>query len=152
MATILVVEDESLLLGLICSVLRLDGHTIIEASDPLDALALANAGRASIDLVFTDITMKPISGLELTRRLRQGGIDIPVLFMSGYPSIASAITVGGQNFTVLDKPFSAAELRRTVKTYLTKNCAVPPTSVRAFLRNRAAQPTLPKVSSPGNSQ
>ena len=72
MAHILVIEDEFVLFGLISSTLRLEGHTIIEASDPMDALSIVDKRIHEIDLVLTDVEMNPISGLEFVKRIGVG--------------------------------------------------------------------------------
>ena len=120
MATILVVEDDLILLGLIASTLRQDGHIIIETNDPLAALAVANDRKQDIDLILTEVSTKPISGLELATRLVRQKISIPVLFMSGFHSVAGVLTRSLGERTLIEKPFTAPELKKAVKNFLSR--------------------------------
>jgi CheY-like chemotaxis protein len=82
MARILVIEHDLNLLNLISSVLRQDGHTVTETSDPTEALAIAERQPKDFDLILTDVELHPISGFEFVRRLTIKGIHIPTQFMS----------------------------------------------------------------------
>jgi DNA-binding NtrC family response regulator len=114
MANILLIDDEPVLLDLISNTLRLDGHDVNAISNPLVALASQSAVKTPIDLVVTDIDMKPISGFELVKRLSKEGFSGPVLFMSGYPALAAAVAESLGDRTVLEKPFTSAQLRAAV--------------------------------------
>jgi DNA-binding NtrC family response regulator len=120
MARILVIDDEVVMLGLISSTLRQDGHIITETSDPIDALSIVDQYRQEIDLVLTDVETKPISGFEFVKRITQRGIDIPVLFMSDYPSLAEVISSTLGKGAVIEKPFTASDLRRSVARFLAR--------------------------------
>ncbi len=119
-ATILVIEDEIVLLGLISATLRLDGHTILETSNPLEGLEIAKERESEINLVLADVTMTPISGLVFATRLAQQGSHIPMLFMSGHPSLGIHITASLGEGAFIEKPFTAPELRKAVKKSLAK--------------------------------
>jgi DNA-binding response OmpR family regulator len=120
MATILVIEDELILLGLISSTLRQDGHVVIEASDPMEALSVANDRKQEINLILTEVSTKPITGLELATRLVRQKIPIPVLFMSGFHSVAGVLTRSLGERTLIEKPFTAPELKKAVKNFLSR--------------------------------
>jgi CheY-like chemotaxis protein len=80
-ATILVADGDASLLGLLVVVLHLAGHTVLQASDGAEALAVAERERP--DLVLSEVTMPQLSGVELAERLRarQDGYCPPVLLM-----------------------------------------------------------------------
>jgi CheY-like chemotaxis protein len=80
MAAILIVEDRPIDRRFLAAVLRSGGHTVVEASDGVDALALI--ARASPDLIISDILMPTIDGYELVRRIREfpEHASIPVIF------------------------------------------------------------------------
>jgi len=118
MANILVIDDEAVLLGLIASALRLDGHTVRALSDPLEALEGAGDAEFPIDLLVTDIGMRPISGFEVLQRLVKRGIRCKALFMSGYPAMTGAVSAGLGPHALLEKPFTAQELRSAVSKAL----------------------------------
>jgi DNA-binding NtrC family response regulator len=123
-AHILVVDDENIVLNLIATVLRTDGHTVTALSDP--SLASDCFNIAAIDLILTDVTMKPISGFELVKRLTILGFDGRVLFMSGFSNLSAAISQSLGERALLEKPFTAMELRKAVKCILSGTKAKAP--------------------------
>jgi len=120
MANILVVEDEVMVLDLIASTLRLDGHSVAGLTNPLAALDVSACER-SIDLLLTDIEMRPISGFELVKRLSKMGLTSPVLFMSGYPALAGAVANSLGRTWIIQKPFTAGQLRAAVRSAFTNH-------------------------------
>src|SRR5260370_33959350 len=69
MAAILIVEDRPIDRRFLGTLLKSAGHTVIEASDGLEALALAS--RTLPDLVISDILMPTLDGYELVRQMRE---------------------------------------------------------------------------------
>jgi DNA-binding NtrC family response regulator len=123
-AHILVVDDEDIVLDLLATVLRSDGHTVTAFSDP--SLASDCLDIAAIDLILTDVTMTPFSGFELVKRLTILGFDGQVLFMSGFSNLYAAISQSLGERAVLEKPFTAMELRKAVNRILSGTKAKVP--------------------------
>ena len=119
MANIFVIDDEQVLLDLIAATLRLDGHRVTAFENPLSFIE--SAGNLLIDLLVTDVEMKPINGFEVVKRLAQKGFTGPVLFMSGffYPQNVYSGTLSQR--MVLEKPFTSGQLRAAVREALTKS-------------------------------
>ena len=112
---ILIVEDDEVLLGLLSSLLRREGHEVREATSAIAALEILEAEKERCDLVLTDFEMKPMNGLQLVNRIVQRSPSMKILFMSAYPTAAHAI---GERFgpgCLLLKPFPAQELIRKIK-------------------------------------
>jgi CheY-like chemotaxis protein len=114
-ATILVVDDEEAITGLISAILTKDGYSVQIACNGVDGLRAAHACRP--DLIFMDITMPDMDGYEATQRLKadQSLKEIPVIFLTG----KSASEDGGRAFatgglTYMRKPFTAQQLRDIV--------------------------------------
>jgi two-component system OmpR family response regulator len=128
MANIMVIDDEALLLDLISNTLRLDGNTVISMADPLAAIDYLNSGQPVVDLLLTDIDMKPISGFELVKRLVKNHFDSPVVFLSGYSGLSAVVADSMGVRSLLEKPFTAKELRSVVRNSLAR---VKPKSTRA---------------------
>jgi two-component system cell cycle sensor histidine kinase/response regulator CckA len=126
MANILVIDDESLVLDLISATLRRDGHNVTAMADPLAAIDAFINGRLAIDLLLTDVSMSPISGFEIFKRMLSAGFDGPVLFMSGYSALSGAIVGSLGERAIIEKPFTAAELRAAVGRAVAKIKAKPP--------------------------
>jgi CheY-like chemotaxis protein len=121
MANILAIDDEPVLLALISATLRQDGHDVVAMTDPLAAVDCFIAGRVKVDLLLTDVTMIPISGFEMLKRLTNLGFDGPALFMSGYSALSGFIVGSLGARAVIEKPFTAARLRAAVTKALAKN-------------------------------
>jgi CheY-like chemotaxis protein len=119
MAFILIVEDDEVLLGLLSSLLRREGHEVREANSALIALEILEAEKDRCDLVLTDFEMKPMNGLQLVNRIVQKSPTMKILFMSAYPTVAHAIEERFGADALLLKPFPAPELVRKIKKALT---------------------------------
>jgi two-component system OmpR family response regulator len=114
MANIFIIDDEPVLLELISRTLRLDGHSVRTFSNPLSVFDSSANVRPGIDLVLTDVNMKPITGFEVARRLTQAGFTGPVIYMSGYATASGDDIEAFDHHPVIGKPFTCAELRAAV--------------------------------------
>lgn len=118
--TVMVVEDESLLLNLALTVLEEQGYTVLAATNGEDALRLAaEHGDKTIHLLVTDVMMPQMNGMELAKRLRASRPEMRTLYVSGYTD--DAITKTGDvevSVTFLRKPFSLSELATKVRYVL----------------------------------
>ena len=139
MAHILVIENEDVLLGLISSTLRSEGHLLIETSDAIEALSIVVQRKQEVDLVLLDVELKPISGFEFVKRMAQKGIDIPALFISGYSGVTGVIASTLGKGAVIEKPFTASALRQSVAKFLAK-INRRSTAIGALPRSAAAGP------------
>ncbi len=141
--TVLVVEDEEGVRGVVHAALSLSGYRVIALSDPLSALKMIQEGRPRIDLVVSDVVMPGMSGPEMVRRMRGERGDLDILFISGYPADELGPGSGFENIPDADflmKPFSTAVLAGKVRALLDR-------------RRRAAAPpaALPRHPEPGGS-
>src|SRR5205085_4979508 len=105
-ATVLLVEDNDQVREFAESLLAELDYDVVSA--PSAEAALETLGRQSVDLLFTDVMMPGMSGLELAERARQLRPALPVLLASGY----SEEMAGGSAmfFETLAKPYGAATL------------------------------------------
>jgi CheY-like chemotaxis protein len=111
MASILLVDDDELLRGVLAKALVLGGHAVIQASDGKAAMKLAQT--QAIDLVITDIVMPVQEGLETIMGLRREHPGLPIIAMSGGATnsklyLQIAAKVGARR--MLSKPFSPGQL------------------------------------------
>ena len=114
--TILLAEDEPSLRQLMARVLRTQGYTVLEATDGHEALTLAQANGAKIQLLLTDVIMPGLSGKTLAEWLGQVNPAVRVLFISGYinnNAVRDAMSRPGTFF--LQKPFNPLDLTKRVR-------------------------------------
>ena len=112
--TILVVDDESLVLTMAETILSDFGYKVLTANSGESALALLAQTGMKVDLVITDLVMPGMGGRELVDRIRQATSRLPVLCMSGYV-MPGANPAGADS---LQKPFTSKQLLSKVKAAL----------------------------------
>ena len=117
--TILLVEDDEMVRTLVRETMESSGYRVLEASDPLEARAVAADCRSAIQLLITDVIMPKASGPELAKELVRICPGLKVLYMSGYTDQAiSRRGVRRREVAFLPKPFSPAELTAKVRDVL----------------------------------
>jgi len=115
-STILVVEDDRALVGMIAALLGEDGHEIVTAYD--GETALRRHAEESPDLVILDRKLPKISGDEVCKRIRASSTT-PILMLTGERGAderAKLLDLGADDY--LEKPFSGRELRSRVRALL----------------------------------
>ena len=106
--SVLLVEDDDDVGQFASTLLSEVGHTVIRAANALEALDLLRAQPERFDLVFTDVIMPGMNGVELAREIRSRWPGLPVALTSGYSrELASQ---GHHDFELLHKPYSVQEL------------------------------------------
>jgi CheY-like chemotaxis protein len=117
--TILVVEDEDILLKLVRSTLQQGGYQVLTASNGVEALEVFDHNSDRIRLILTDIVMPQMGGRRLVERLLESGANAKILFMSGYTDdVVIKDELLGDGIPLLHKPFSPAELIAKVREVL----------------------------------
>ena len=123
--TVLVVEDEILILKLTGKVLEELGYTVLLANTPDKAMRLAKEHTGEIHLAVADVVLPEMNGRELVKRLQSIHPNLKALFMSGYT--ASVIARRGlldEGALFLQKPFSKKELADKARIALGKEMAI----------------------------
>ena len=113
-ATVLVVDDESLLLTMAETILSDFGYKVLTAGNGQKALQILAQPGSKVDLIVTDLVMPGMGGRELIERVRQQGIEVPIMCTSGYVLPEDKQTSAGY----LQKPFTSTELLAKVKSVL----------------------------------
>ncbi len=121
--TILLVEDEQSILKLTTMMLKHSGYNVLSASNPIEALNIANSNSNNnnnkINLLVTDIIMPDMNGYELSKKILDIYPDIKILFMSGYTAnIISAKDFYENEVNFIQKPFSIEEMKLKVRESL----------------------------------
>jgi PAS domain S-box-containing protein len=117
--TILLVEDEPAVRGLVHETLRLHGYTVLEARHGIEALMTGAKHQGPIHLLLTDVVMPQMSGPEVAEKIQVVRPGIKVLFMSGYPD-HPIFEQGGitRDASFLPKPFTPNVLAKKVRDVL----------------------------------
>ena len=116
--TILVADDEPLVLDLARTILRRGGYRVLAAQNGAEALELF-FGSQQVDLVLTDVVMPSMSGPQLVHRIRERKADVRCIFMSGYTSEQiKEKGAGDPGCDYLRKPFTPAMLLSMVRRQL----------------------------------
>jgi DNA-binding NtrC family response regulator len=120
MATILVVDDELGIRGLLSEILSDEGHTVELAENAAQARAARD--RLAVDLVLLDIWMPDVDGISLLKEWGANGqLSMPVIMMSGHGTIDTAVEAtkfGAAAF--LEKPITLQKLLRAVEQALVR--------------------------------
>jgi len=117
MPTILVVEDEESIAEPMVENLEFEGYEVLDARDGNRGLELALSGRA--DLVLLDIMLPGVNGYEICRRMREEGIDIPVIMLTARGEEADKVRgldIGADDY--LTKPVGILELMARIRAAL----------------------------------
>jgi CheY-like chemotaxis protein len=123
METILLVEDEDVVRGLVDQSLQSFGYRVVAASTPHEALAAADLH--DFDLLVTDVVMPEMNGRELAELLEATRPGLRVLYTSGYAShvlLEDGVLSETTNF--LQKPFALDALARKVREVLDADALV----------------------------
>jgi CheY-like chemotaxis protein len=108
--TVLLVDDEDLLLTMGQMILSSYGYRVITANNGTKALEWLQRPEPRIDLMITDLVMPGMSGKELIDQARKVAPDVKILYTSGYVQPGAS-----ERSTYLQKPFSSQDLLRKVK-------------------------------------
>ena len=112
-ANILVVDDEPKICQFLETLLQREGHRVTSVHRGTDALARIE--QETYDLIITDLKMPGIDGLELVSRVKAIQSTIPVVMVTGYATVETAVKAmrhGADDYVT--KPFNLDELRKVV--------------------------------------
>ena len=117
MPRLLVVDDDTVTCRLLADVFKRDGYTVIGETDP--RRALARVTDEPVDLAILDVQMPEMDGLALLRGLRARLPDLPVVIMTAFGSIDSAVqAIASGAVDYVSKPMDVEEIRATVRRAL----------------------------------
>ncbi len=109
--SVLLVEDDEDIRGIVSEVLMRAGWRVVSADTGASALAVLRDGEcADVDLVISDVVMPDGGGGELYREVRRVAPTLPFLFISGYPKESLDLMVGDTCVGFLSKPFAPDDL------------------------------------------
>ncbi len=112
--TILVIDDDSGVRQIFNDSLSEIGYEVSAVGSPCAGLDIIK--KESIDLIITDIMMPEMSGIDFLRSVRSKNADLPVVMITGHPSVDVAVQAmkeGASDF--ISKPFNLAHARLVIK-------------------------------------
>ena len=105
MSSILIIDDEPGIRTVLRDVLEDEGYTVLAAED--GAQGLAELAASSVDLVFLDVWLPNMGGIEVLKRIREQYPDVEVIMISGHANISLAVQATKMGaFDFLEKPLS----------------------------------------------
>ena len=117
--TVLVVEDDEIMLSLTRQLLESNGYSVLEAKDAKSAIEVTQSHPEKIDLLLTDVVMRAMNGPELVKEVRALHPGVKVVFMSGDTGeLISQHQELEHEIPLLEKPFSRAALWKILDTAL----------------------------------
>jgi two-component system OmpR family response regulator len=128
---ILVVDDEPSIVDAVSTALRYEGFEVSQAESGREALRVA--GEVEPDLIVLDWMLPDLNGLEVGRRLREQGVQTPILFLTAKDAVENkveALRAGGDDYVT--KPFSLAEVVARVHAILRRTAGALPGDVLRF--------------------
>jgi two-component system response regulator MprA len=122
---VLVVDDDLAVRDSLARTLKFEGHDVETAGDGRDALAVIREREP--DAVILDVSMPVLDGLETCRRLRAGGVLVPVLMLTARDSVGDRVAgldAGADDYLV--KPFALQELLARLRALLRRSVISAP--------------------------
>jgi PAS domain S-box-containing protein len=119
--TILIIEDEELLLAMVRLRLVSHGYCVIEASDGENALDVFTRHHKEIALVLSDLGLPKMSGIDVFKKMKEIDATVQVIFASGFfePQLKSELEqLGAKGFIM--KPYKTDQLLRIIREVLEK--------------------------------
>jgi DNA-binding NtrC family response regulator len=86
---VLVIDDEIHMCESLCEILESEGLEALHSTDPVEALGTLSD--KSVDLVFLDIKMPEMSGIDLLKYMKAVAPAVPVIIITGYPSVDNIV-------------------------------------------------------------
>ncbi|PHV68604.1 response regulator transcription factor [Williamsia muralis] len=128
---ILVVDDDRAVRESLRRSLTFNGYTVLTAGDGVEALEKINSDRP--EAVVLDVMMPRLDGLEVCRRLRSTGDDLPILVLTARDSVSERVAgldAGADDY--LPKPFALEELLARLRALMRRATAEPLTDSEAM--------------------
>ena len=144
MTKILVIDDERSIRNSMKDILQHEGHEVVLAENGMEGLVSVKSEKP--DIVFCDIKMPKMEGIEVLERIKEFSADTPVIMISGHGTIDTAIEAirkGAYDF--IEKPLDLNRILITIKNATDKHLLIHETKT---LKNKVSK----KYDMIGNSE
>jgi DNA-binding NtrC family response regulator len=115
--TILIIDDDPVACRLFKKIISKEGYQVLSATDAGRGLRLIK--EKSPEIVFLDIKMPRIDGIELLRRIRKANQDVIVIMLTGFATLDTArkaMELGAHDYVT--KPFDLEAIKRSIRDAL----------------------------------
>lgn len=117
--SILIVEDEAQARELLKDIVSTSGYEVITAEDGYEAVAAVQ--KRKFKLIFLDLRLPNLSGIETLKRIKEIDSSIPIVVVTGYPEDLMAVhNRDGWPATVIPKPFKLSQIREALNMVKSK--------------------------------
>ena len=106
---ILVVDDEAIIRHLLTDVLKNDQHQVVAVENGKEAVEEVKC--SNFDLIFSDVHMPVLNGLETIKRIRNIDKNITIVMMDSFPDLLSELAQEEGAITCIHKPFELKDIR-----------------------------------------
>lgn len=126
MAKILVIDDERSIRNSMKDILSFEGHEVVLAENGMEGLTAVK--RDKPELVFCDIKMPKIEGIEVLKRIKEFTAETPVIMISGHGTIDTAIdAIKSGAYDFIEKPLDLNRILITIKNATDKTLLIQET-------------------------
>ena len=125
---VLIIDDEKAIRNTLKEILEFEGHEISLAADGVEGLSMATA--ESFDVIFSDIKMPNMDGMELLDKLSESNVESSVIMISGHGSIDSAVEcIKKGAFDFIQKPLDLNRILITLRNATDRTNLVKETKI-----------------------
>ena len=126
--SILIIDDEKSIRGTLKEILEYEKYQVDEAEDGMKGLALMEKKR--YDIVLCDIKMPKMDGMEVLSKIREKGMDSPVVMISGHGNVETAVeSLKNGAFDFIEKPLDLNRVLVTIRNAMDQSTLVEETKV-----------------------
>lgn len=123
MSKVLIIDDEKIIRRTLKEIIEYEGFEVVEASDGVEGLGMIDKDK--YDIIFCDIKMPKLDGLELLEKIQERTIDTPIIMISGHGNIDTAVeAIKKGAFDFISKPLDLNRLLITMRNALNKSSLV----------------------------
>jgi len=117
--TVLIVENEQLMLGLIERVLLQHGYQVLAAADGEEAIEVYRLHKLEIDVVLLDVGLPKVNGVDVLYKMKSENPNVRVIIVSGFlaPELRTKMQQAGVEHFI-DKPYMLDQLVETIQSLI----------------------------------
>jgi CheY-like chemotaxis protein len=117
--TILIVDDEPLVLSLTSAMLRRHGYSVLTAASGAEAIALfKHSPSVEVHLLLVDLAMPDMTGVAVVERISEWRPGLPVVYFSAYSGDESLRPAYARGIPFIAKPFTSLQLIKKIREVL----------------------------------